>query len=212
MSNFHDIRFPLSVSFASSGGPERRTEIVNLVSGAEERNTPWQHARRRYDAGLGVRSLDDLHDVIAFFEARRGQLYGFRWKDFSDHSSGLPLAAPTLSDQSLGTGDGTSMQFAITKTYEAGTYAYIRPITKPVQGTVLLAVGGVLQQEGVDYAVDYTTGMVTFLKAAPVNGVQMTIGYEFDVPVRFDTPFLNITLDAFQAGAVPSIPIVEVRV
>ena len=92
--NFHDVRFPAALSVGSSGGPERRTEIVTLSNGFEERNTPWAHSRRRYDAGLGVRSLDDLAEVVAFFEARHGQLHGFRWKDWADHKSCAPSAAP----------------------------------------------------------------------------------------------------------------------
>ena len=68
---FHEVRFPSSLSFGSLGGPERRTEIVALTNGFEERNTPWAHSRRRYDAGMGMRSLDDLERVIEFFEARR---------------------------------------------------------------------------------------------------------------------------------------------
>jgi len=211
VSNFHEIRFPASVSFASSGGPERRTEIVTLASGAEERNTPWTHARRRYDAGLGIRSLDDLHAVLAFFEARRGQLYGFRWKDFTDYRSGAPSAPISMTDQTIGTGDGAQSVFALSKTYETGPYAYARPVTKPVQGTVLVAVAGVAQQEGVDFSVDTVVGTVSFLGSPPPSGADITAGFAFDVPVRFDTPFLNITLDGFNAGAVPAIPIIEVR-
>ena len=104
--NFHEVRFPAALSVGSSGGPERRTEIVTLSNGFEERNSPWAHSRRRYDAGLGVRSLDDLAEVIAFFEARHGQLYGFRWKDWTDYKSCAPSAAPRRTDQVLGTGDG----------------------------------------------------------------------------------------------------------
>ena len=72
------------VVFKSTGGAvltAKRTEIVTLANGFEERNTPWAHSRRRYDAGVGLRSLDDVEALIAFFEARRGQMFGFRWKD-----------------------------------------------------------------------------------------------------------------------------------
>ena len=100
--NFHEVRFPAALSVGSSGGPERRTEIVTLSNGFEERNSPWAHSRRRYDAGLGVRSLDDLAEVVAFFEARHGQLHGFRWKDWTDFKSCLPSATPRPLDQALG--------------------------------------------------------------------------------------------------------------
>ena len=72
---FDDIRFPVGISRGSSGGPERRTEVVTTASGHEQRNTRWADSRRRYNAGFGVKSLDDIHAVVAFFEERRGRLY-----------------------------------------------------------------------------------------------------------------------------------------
>jgi uncharacterized protein (TIGR02217 family) len=87
MVAFHEIRFPVETGIRSRGGPERRTDIVTLGSGREERNARWAHARRRYDAGFGVRSLTALSAVIAFFEERRGRLYGFRFKDRLDFRS-----------------------------------------------------------------------------------------------------------------------------
>ena len=122
--DFHDIRFPANLSFGSIGGPERRTEIVTLANGFEERNTPWEHARRRYDAGVGLRSLDDIETLIAFFEARRGQLYGFRWKDWSDYKSCRPSDGVRFDDQVIGSGDGELYRFQLTKTYESGSAAY----------------------------------------------------------------------------------------
>jgi len=104
--SFHDIRFPGAISLRSSGGVERRTEIVTLVNGFEERNTPWEQSRRRFDAGLGVQTLDDLAEVLSFFEARRGMLHGFRWKDWLDHKSCLPSGAVDPGDQPIGVGDG----------------------------------------------------------------------------------------------------------
>jgi len=74
---FHDIRFPANLSFGSIGGPERRADVVTLANGYEERNSPWAHSRRRYDAGMGMRSLDDIDALIAFFEAREGKIHGF---------------------------------------------------------------------------------------------------------------------------------------
>ena len=209
--NFHDVRFPAALSFASSAGVERRTEIVRLVNGHEERNTPWDQARRRYDAGLGVRSLDDLDQVLAFFEARRGQLFGFRWKDWLDHKSCPPSGAPAPDDQGIGLGDGVETLFQLAKSYGSGAEAMIRPITRPVDGTVLVALDGVEQTEGVDFTADPATGIVAFT-AAPGVGVAVTAGFEFDVPVRFDTDVFEVNIAAFEAGEVPSIPIMEVRV
>jgi uncharacterized protein (TIGR02217 family) len=209
--SFHEIRFPAKLSFGSAGGPERRTEIVTLGSGFEERNTPWAHGRRRYDAGLGLRSLSDLYEVVAFFEARRGRLYGFRWKDPLDFRSKGPLEAVTALDQVIGTGDGVRTVFTLSKTYVSGPASYVRPVKKPVAGTVLAAVAGVPKVPGVDFTADTAQGTLTFA-VAPANGASVTAGFEFDVPVRFDSDRLEISVSAFRAGQAPSIPVLEVRV
>lgn len=209
---FHEVRFPLALAFGSSGGPERRTEIVTLSSGHEERNSRWADSRRRYDAGSAVRSLDDLHAVIAFFEERRGCLFGFRWRDRADWKSGAPSISPAAVDQAIGTGDGTTAAFQLAKTYGGAFAPYVRPIAKPVEGSVRIAVNGVEQTEGIHWSVDTTTGIVTFDAAAiPGEAAAVTAGYEFDVPVRFDIDRLSINLTAFAAGDMPSIPLVEIR-
>ncbi|MDP3196733.1 DUF2460 domain-containing protein [Tabrizicola sp.] len=207
---FHEIRFPANLSFGSVGGPERRTEIVTLTNGFEERNTPWAHSRRRYDAGVGLRSLNDVETLIAFFEARAGQLHGFRWKDWSDHKSCAPLAAPGPEDQLIGTGDGVTTVFQLQKTYVSGLQSYSRPIRKPVLGTVLVAIAEDPKVEGLEFTVNMETGEVTFA-LPPDLGTRITAGFEFDVPVRFDTDNIQTSVASFQAGDVPTVPVVEIR-
>src|SRR5205085_828346 len=114
---FHEVLFPLDISLRSAGGPERKTEIVAVGSGREERNARWAHSRRRYDAGYGVKTLDALSTVVAFFEERRGRLHGFRWRDRLDHSSAAPSLALTPIDQLIGTGNGTQASFQLVKSY-----------------------------------------------------------------------------------------------
>jgi uncharacterized protein (TIGR02217 family) len=206
---FHEVRFPTDIAFGSSGGPERRTEIVTLGSGGERRNARWADARRRYDAGYGVRSLADLDQVIQFFEERRGRLFGFRWRDRMDDASAPPGITIGATDQKLGTGDGATAVFQLVKTYGALHAPYERAIAKPVDGSVMVAVDGAPLAPG-DFAVDPTTGRVTF-EAAPDEGAALTAGFRFDVPVRFDTDHLAVNLAAFEAGEIPSIPIVEIR-
>ncbi|MCX7645471.1 MAG: DUF2460 domain-containing protein [Rhodobacteraceae bacterium] len=208
---FHEIRFPANLSFGSVGGPERRTEVVTLANGFEERNTPWAHSRRRYDAGVGLRSLDDVEALIAFFEARRGRLFGFRWKDWSDYKSCLPSRAVSFTDQVIGTGDGQTATFQLVKRYVSGPQDYVRPILKPVQGTVQVGLSGDRLVETVHYTVDYTRGRITFAEA-PGPGAEISAGFEFDVPVRFDTDLIQTSVASFQAGEVPTVPVVEVRI
>lgn len=207
---FHEVRFPAKLSFGSVGGPERRTEVVALTNGFEERNTPWAQSRRRYDAGVSLRSLDDIATLIAFFEARRGQLHGFRWKDWSDYKSCVPSAAPDFRDQRIAVADGIATVFELTKTYASGGHSYVRPIRKPVEGTVLVGISTDEQILGVDFELDLDAGAVIFAEP-PDAGEAITAGFEFDVPVRFDTDTIQTSVASFQAGEVPNVPVLEIR-
>ncbi len=206
MSAFHDVRFPLSIGLAARGGPQRRTEIVALASGREERNSPWAGSRRRWDAAPGVRSLDDVARLSAFFEARRGALHAFRFVDPLDHKSCLPSEDVAASDQVLGTGNGVETRFPLTKTYGDGETAWTRTITQPVDGSVLVAVDGV----AVSFTLD-PDGVVV-LDVAPSPGASVTAGFRFDTPVRFDTDQLEMSADGSGASQIASVPLIEVLV
>jgi len=209
--NFHEERFPTDLSFGSIGGPERRTDVVILNSGFEERNTPWAHSRRRFDAGVSMRSLDDLQELIAFFEARRGRMFGFRWKDWSDFKSCQPSRDVGPLDQVIGTGNGLKTEYQLCKVYRSGSQDYCRDITKPLVGTLLVAIDAIEFFAGEHFDVDYNSGKVTFYDP-PSETAVITAGYEFDVPVRFDTDILELSAAGFDAGEIPNVPIVEVRV
>ena len=205
---FHEVRFPDNISRGARGGPERRTQIVELASGAEERNASWASSRRRYDVAYGIRRADDLAAVVAFFEARNGRLHGFRFKDWADFKSCLPSQTPGPTNQPIGTGNGAATLFQLTKRYTSGAQSWTRVITKPVAGTVTIALNGTPQASG--WSVSTTTGLITFA-TAPAAGVAVTAGFEFDVPVRFDTDVLDVTLDLERLGSITSIPLVEIR-
>ena len=205
---FHEIRVPDNLSRGARGGPERRTQVVELASGNEERNASWVNSRRRYDAAYGIRRSDDLTAVVAFFEARNARLYGFRYKDWADYKSALPSQAITPTDQQIGTGTGSLRTFQLVKRYASGAQSWIRAIVKPVAGTVRVALGTVEQLTG--WTLDPTTGVITFT-AAPGAGVIVRAGFEFDVPVRFDTDMLDVTLDIERLGSITSIPLLEIR-
>ena len=209
---FHEIRFPTALSRGAHGGPERRTDIVTLGSGFEERNSRWADSRRSYNAGFGIKSLDDLEAVTAFFEERRGRLHGFRWRDHADWKSCPPGRAPTPTDQPIGTGDGTTAIFQLVKTYGSAFAPWTRAIAKPVAGTVLVAVAGATKIPGTDFTIDTASGRITFLPGhIPAAGTAITAGYEFDVPVRFDADRLDIDVQGIHHGTIATIPIVEIR-
>ena len=210
MSGFHEVRFPLRVALGASGGPVRRTDIVNLSNGRESRNQRWRDSRRSYEAGSGVKSVADLYAVLEFFEARGGQLYGFRFRDPVDWKSCGPGQAISASDQQIGVGDGATSAFSLTKTYADAAGGWERRITKPVAGTVVVSVGGVAKA-ATSFAVDTTTGTVTFAAGhVPAAGQIVRAGFEFDVAVRFDTDRIEINLAHFDAGRIPAIPLTEV--
>ena len=204
MTSFHEVRFPARLAFGSGSGIERKTEIVSLASGYERRISPWALGRRRYLIGAGVKSLVDAAELLSFFEAREGRLYGFRFKDFADFKSCALNVAPGPVDQVIGTGDGANKVFALCKVYGA----VVRPIAKPVSGTVRVTVDGI---EVTGFMVDAVTGAVT-LVSAPGVGAVVTAGFEFDTPVRFDSERIDLTLEGVDAGRLTAVSLVEIRV
>jgi len=205
VNGFHDVRFPLSIGLAARGGPQRRTEIVTLNSGAEERNSPWAHSRRSWDAAPGVRTLDAAAGLIAFFEARRGPLHAFRFADPFDHKSCAPSKSPSMTDQLLGEGDGERTVFPLFKRYGEDPYAWLRPIRLPVAGSVLAAVAGVPAAFSVEDG-------ALVLDSAPPPGAAVTAGFRFDAPARFDADRLEIAAEGLRAGLIVSVPLIEVRI
>lgn len=210
VNGFHEVRFPLRLSLSTSGGPVRRTDIVNLSNGRESRNSRWRDARRSYDAGSGLRSVADLYEVLEFFEARSGELYGFRFRDPVDWTSGRPDVPVTALDQVIGIGDGTTASFQLAKTYGDTAASSVRTIRKPAAGSVIIAVDGVEQGPSA-FACDAATGLVSFAAGhIPPAGALVTAGFEFDVPVRFAIGRIDVNLSAFNAGRIPTIPLTEI--
>ncbi|MEM8616219.1 MAG: DUF2460 domain-containing protein [Pseudomonadota bacterium] len=197
MGGFDDVHLPLCLAKGAKGGPERRTDVITLASGAEVRNTPWAASRRRWTVGSAMGTLDDLQAVCAFFEARQGRLRSFRFRDPLDHAS-CPGGEP------LGIGDGARTDFQLVKDY--GDAEQSRPITKPVIGSVVVLVDGA---EVSGWQVDAVSGLVQFT-AAPAAGAVLTARFEFDCHVRFDTDQLDTVIEAVRHGRVARLDLVEV--
>jgi hypothetical protein len=202
--DFHEVRLPARLAFGSTGGVERRTEITTLASGFERRSTPWAMGRRRYLIGANLRSLDDMAELIAFFEARRGRLYGFRFKDFADFKSCAPGGTVSAGDQVLGVGDGVRTVFPLIKR--------------------LRRRGAVDRQAGRGDGAGRGRGRRDFglcgrrgdrggdAGGRAGGGRCVTAGFQFDTPVRFDTDRIETTLESFEAGRMAAVPLIEVRV
>lgn len=206
MPDFLDERFPVNISYGSAGGPVYQTAVINMRSGRDKRNINWSYPRHEYDAAVGVRRMTDLEDLIGFFHTVIGRAYSFRWKDWADYKSCKTSQIVTATDQEIDTGDGEKTEFQLIKNYTFGSYSRSRNITKPVEGTVVVAIDG---SETEDFTVDTDTGKITF-DSAPADGAEITAGYEFDVHARLDSDSLSTNLTSYQAGET-EVPVIEIK-
>lgn len=197
---FHEIQFPTDIAYGAQGGPQYSTAVVAMASGFEQRNQNWAAARSSWNVASGLKNQTQLNTLVAFFRGRKGRAYGFRFKDWSDYSA---------TGQALGNGDGTNRVFQLTKSYTSGPSTEVRTIKKPVSGTVKVYLAGVLQSSG--FTIDTTTGLITFT-TAPTSGTAVTADFEFDVPVRFDTDQMAVSLEQYNLGQWSGIPIIEIRI
>ncbi len=213
MSGFHEVQFPTGISYGTSGGPGFNTHIIVTDSGQEERVARWSQARRKYDVAESIKTNADLAELLTFFMARMGSAYGFRFKDWSDYATTTDHTSRVLVtsnvDMTIGVGDGATTTFQLIKAYTNGGVSRIRTITKPVTGTLKVALDGVNQTSG--FTVDTASGIVTFT-TAPSVGIVVTAGFEFDTPVRFGDEIdgqLPISLDDYEDGSV-KVPLIEI--
>lgn len=203
MEAFADVRFPIAIGREASVEPSFSTAVVTTAGGAEQRNAEWADARMRFDAGPGVRGEAELEALLAFFRARRGAAQAFRFQDPFDHSSHGMSGPPDARDQRIGLGDGARTDFPLVKIYGD----QVRRITRPVDGSVLVAVGGAARLGGWRLL---PGGVVSF-DVPPIAGAEVRAGFRFDVPVRFADDRLTVSRATFCAGEAASVPLIEVR-
>lgn len=207
MSFIESPRFPDVISYGSSGGAAYSTTVSESASGAEKRNINWSMPRHEYNAAVGV-TYENFQEVLDFFHVAYGMAYGFRYKDWLDFKSCGVKETISNIDQIISIGDGNETEFQLIKTYVVGSSQKVRNITKPVSGTVVIAIDGVNLSSG--WSIDTTTGIVTF-STAPGIDVEVSAGFEFDVPVRFDTDALDASLDDYNRLNA-TIPLIELKI
>lgn len=301
--------FPFDISYSSIGATRFTTDVTMVDSGDDQRNARWTQPLMEFDVAYGVRTMEQLQGLIAFFRAVKGRLYSFLYLDHTDYKSSQATAEEARSspdihwtDQPLGIGDGSTKVFQLQKKYSTpmGTFSNYRPIYKPKPGSVSIGVDG---DRVLNWEVDTQTGKVTFLSPlvvsdltnlemqhvggttwkivstvpsifagfhvgdkivtwgwvnplnrstedmtivigainadrneltitapptfgavetlltggvveihpAPKAGTVLTAGYEFYVPVRFDTDRLPVSLDYYGIGGAADVKLVEVR-
>ena len=208
---FVDETFPIGISLGASVRVEKRSQVTVLLNGAEIRNAIWKGTRRYFDVGTGLRSTADLHKVLSFFEKVGGRLCGFRFRDPMDHKSCAYDENPSATDVVLGAGDGANRFFQLSKPFGSSNHTWQRNVTKPVAGTVAVAVAGSVKTVGSDVLLDPVTGVLEFQSGhIPLHEQEVTAGFLYDTHARFDRDDLEINLLHFEAGQLPSIPITEI--
>jgi len=206
MIAFDDVLYPFALGRSAAVAPEFSTSVLVTASGHERRNSLWSDARVHFDVGPGIRSEEELCELIEFFRARRGAARGFRVSDPYDNSSNGMTASPTMLDQLIGSGDGGRTDFQLVKAYGQSPDPQLRPISRPHPESILVSVAGSL-------VTDWSLGDFGMIHLAipPASGEKVRAGFRFDVPVRFAEDRIDISGINFAAGEAPSIPLIEVR-
>lgn len=195
---FDEVQFPPDIAYGAKGGPVFATSIVRSSAGYEQRNSQWAVPLCQYEVGHAVKNAAQVEALIAFYRARQGRARGFRFKDWSDYR---------VTEKRIGTGNGSQTQFQLLKHYPSGEQLQQRIIAKPVASSVRVTVNGAVHS-GV--TVDATTGIIT-LATAPANSAVILADFEFDVPVRFDSDRMQLSLDGVGSSSWQRITLTELR-
>lgn len=205
MQAFDEVLYPFELGRTAAVSPEFSTSVVVTASGHERRNTLWSDARLHFDVGPGIRSEEELSQLIAFFRARRGAARGFLITDPFDNTSNGMTGEITASDQFLGEADGVQSRFALAKRYGESD-PQVRRITRPRAGSVRVSID---DTEVFDWAL--ASGGIVEFEVAPPVGTIVRAGFRFDIAVRFAEDRIDVSGFNFSAGEAPSIPLVEIR-
>jgi len=141
---FYDTNFPDDISYGSRGGPRFDTTVIKLRSGHEQRNANWEYPLHEYDVAYGIRNNTQLGAVRNFFLAMLGRAHSFRFKDWGDYKSTIGASTTAATDQrvSVAGTSTTGSYWQLQKVYTISSAVFTRTITKPVSGTVSVAVNG----------------------------------------------------------------------
>ena len=153
----------------------------------------------------GVNTLARMENLLSFFHVVAGKAIGFRYKDWLDFKSCGRTATPAATDCAIGTGTGALAAFQLVKTYTQGSL-HPQPQDPEADRGDGARRGRRIRQDRHDahYTLDDTTGIVTFTAGnIPTAGQAVTAGFEFDVPVRFDTDRLSVNINDYNCRRDP---------
>ena len=229
MAHYDNVILPLSLSFGTTTGPKTSTVVSFTDSGFRKANRRWSQHLRRFNLRYALRSPQDVYTLLKLFEAVDGPANSFLLRDWNDWNTtdgrmgDQGAGFITAADQPLENtvtggivGDGTTLTYQALKRYTVGAASHGRTIKKPQNGTILVAVDAVAQTEGVDFTVDYATGIVSFASppgaSGSPTGVSVTWGGAFYVPVAFEGDEFIQSLDTHDVSSVPDIRLIEERI
>lgn len=211
---FIESRIPETALLGATFGPRWSTGVTVYGSGQEQRNANWAYPLVSCNLPF-TDNRADIETIRDYFNAAQGRLNGFRVKDPTDWKSCDVGGTVSGVDQLLGAGDGTTVEFQLRKRYQFGNTLVYRTIKKPVAGTVVVraieAGSPSTAYDPGDWTVDTTTGIITFGSPPPASGTEIYAGFEFDVPMRFDTDELSIQVLTLAVLSIRDLPLVELR-
>lgn len=201
---FFEQRIDPRITVGAKGGPQWSTAVARLPSGRRYTNRNWQYPLHRYDVSHGVRSSADFEALRAFFMVVYGRADGFRFKDWSDYRC-------TQATSSLTLVSGNDWQ--LNRVYAVGARSFVRPIRKPVAGTVVVyrTRASVVSQAAA--TIDAATGIAAITGHA--GGDTYTWEGEFDVPVAFVSDFADVEIIGGGAALLSNwagVQVEEIRV
>ena len=190
---FKDILFPPQISYGASGGPEFSTDVIIIASGMEKRNSNWQQPRYKFEVAHGVKTQDQLDELIAFFYQVQGRRDSFRFKNWMEFE--------IFEETSLVKETETPGVFQLCKSYGGGKY---KKLTKIVEDTLVVYKSGAVTTA---YTVDINTGLITI--AGPANTITFTC--EYDMHCRFNTDRMWPRIDNYNIYSWDQIELIEVK-
>lgn len=200
--DFIEIQFPVDISYGSSGGPEYFTEILSTTNGCEIRSSKLHNHKMKFNISTGIKNKEQIEGMMRFFRCCRGRNIGFRYKDWSDFT-GKNEPVKIINSHTL----------QLMKIYKLDVNTtYERVINKPVKNSIKIQINDNIIPD-TQLEVDYTTGIIVLPNhKIDEENTRVLASFEFDVPVRFNTDYLPVTIENYNFYSLPPIELIEVKI
>lgn len=143
--DFAEVQLPPDISAGAIGGPSFLTLITVTKEGKEQRHVLWAVAVHKWNISHLDRQISQAEELLAFFAARRADLQGFRFKDWTDFEATDEVLAVTGADT-----------VQLVRTYSFGGEKYVRNIYKPVSSPAVTMKRNAGSFAG--FSIDYKSG------------------------------------------------------